>query len=79
MKILKYTDVNATLFDSGPAKKIAARVVIGKDDGANRFYMRVFDLSPPEGIRPSIPMIGNMRCSFTRAKGKSTGTANGIP
>ncbi len=46
MKILKYTDVNATLFDSGPAKKVAARVVIGKDDGANNFCMRVFDIAP---------------------------------
>ncbi len=46
MKIIKYTDVKATHFDNAAAKGIAARVVIGKDDGAQNFCMRVFDISP---------------------------------
>jgi quercetin dioxygenase-like cupin family protein len=45
MKILKYSDVKATQFESGEAKGIAGRVVVGKKDGANNFYMRVFEIS----------------------------------
>lgn len=46
MKIIKYTDVKATNFQSVEIKGVAARVVIGKDDGANNFCMRVFDIAP---------------------------------
>jgi len=46
MKMLDYTDIQATLFDRGEAKGIAARVVIGKETGATNFCMRVFDISP---------------------------------
>lgn len=46
MKIIKYTDVEATHFDSGEIKGIEARVVVGKKDGANNFCMRVFEFSP---------------------------------
>jgi quercetin dioxygenase-like cupin family protein len=46
MKIIKYTDVSPTLFESGEIKGIAARVVIGRKDGANNFCMRIFDISP---------------------------------
>jgi quercetin dioxygenase-like cupin family protein len=46
MKIIKYTDVNATLFESDKAKGVAGRVVIGKSDGADHFCMRVFEISP---------------------------------
>jgi quercetin dioxygenase-like cupin family protein len=42
MKILDYSEVKATHFDSGEAKGVAARVVLGKADGANNFCMRVF-------------------------------------
>lgn len=45
MKVLEYTDVKATHFDSGEAKGVAARVVIGKADGAPNFCMRVFALA----------------------------------
>jgi len=45
MKIIQYTDVKPVLFDSGSAKGIAGRVVIGKSDGANNFCMRVFEVS----------------------------------
>ena len=45
MKIKKYADVKATHFESDKAKGIAGRVVIGKDDGADNFCMRVFEIS----------------------------------
>lgn len=45
MKFIKYTDVKPVLFDGGPAKGIAGRVVIGKNDGANNFCMRIFEVS----------------------------------
>ncbi len=46
MKIIRYTDVQATHYGSGAAKGIAARVVIGKSDGAHNFCMRVFEIAP---------------------------------
>jgi len=44
--IRNYADVTPTLFDNEQAKGIAARVVIGKQDGAQNFCMRVFEISP---------------------------------
>jgi quercetin dioxygenase-like cupin family protein len=46
MKLINYTDVKATHFDNGPARGVAARVVIGKADGAPNFCMRVFEIAP---------------------------------
>ncbi len=46
MKIIKYSDVPPTRFDNGPARGVAARVVIGKADGARNFCMRVFEIAP---------------------------------
>jgi quercetin dioxygenase-like cupin family protein len=46
MKIIPYTDAAATHFDRDPAKGVAARVVIGKNDGARNFCMRVFEIAP---------------------------------
>jgi quercetin dioxygenase-like cupin family protein len=46
MKINPYPQARATHFDSQIAKGIAARVVIGKSDGANNFCMRVFEIAP---------------------------------
>jgi quercetin dioxygenase-like cupin family protein len=45
MKIQNYLDVQATYFDSDIAKGVAGRVLIGKDDGADNFCMRIFELS----------------------------------
>ena len=45
MKIIPYRDVQPTLIDNDKAKGIAARVVIGKNDGANNFCMRVFEIA----------------------------------
>ncbi len=46
MKLISYSDVKATHFDNGPARGVAARVVIGKADGAQNFCMRVFAIAP---------------------------------
>jgi quercetin dioxygenase-like cupin family protein len=46
MKILNYTDAPSTTFDSELAKGVTGRVVIGKDDNAHNFCMRVFTLEP---------------------------------
>jgi quercetin dioxygenase-like cupin family protein len=46
MRIKQYAEVEATHFDSGEAKAVAARVVIGKKDHAENFFMRVFAISP---------------------------------
>lgn len=45
MKIQKYSDVKSTYFDSDVVKGVTGRVLIGKDDGANNFCMRIFELS----------------------------------
>ncbi|MFZ2448342.1 MAG: cupin domain-containing protein [Syntrophobacteraceae bacterium] len=44
--IRKYSDVTPTLFDNEQAKGVAARVVVGRRDGAENFFMRVFEISP---------------------------------
>lgn len=46
MKVIKYRDVTPTHFDNEMAKGVAGRVVIGKNDGANNFCLRVFEISP---------------------------------
>lgn len=51
MKIISYTDIPATAVTNNEAAGIAARVVIGKKDGADHFYMRVFVIAP-EGHTP---------------------------
>ncbi|ACN17316.1 cupin domain family protein [Desulforapulum autotrophicum HRM2] len=44
MKIVDYKGIEPTRFDNGVAKGITGRVVIGKEDGANNFCMRVFEV-----------------------------------
>lgn len=45
MKIAKYADITATHINNDAAKGVAARVVIGRNDGANNFCMRVFEIA----------------------------------
>jgi quercetin dioxygenase-like cupin family protein len=45
MKIIPYTDVKATRIENDVAKGVTARVVIGKNDGAANFCMRIFEIS----------------------------------
>jgi len=50
--VKKYLDVVGQLIDDGKnVKGVTKRVVIGKDEGAENFYMRVFTLEP-EGFTP---------------------------
>jgi quercetin dioxygenase-like cupin family protein len=46
MKVVRYSDVEATRFDNEVAKGVAGRVVIGKNDGADNFCMRIFEITP---------------------------------
>lgn len=46
MQIKEYAEVEATHFDNDLAKGVAARVVIGRQDGGTNFYMRVFEIAP---------------------------------
>jgi len=46
MKLNPYTQALATHFDNDAARGVAARVVIGKGDGAPNFCMRVFEIAP---------------------------------
>jgi len=45
MKIIPYEGIQPTHIDNDSAKGIAARVVIGKNDGADNFCMRVFEIA----------------------------------
>jgi quercetin dioxygenase-like cupin family protein len=45
MKIIPYNDVKAIRIESDVAKRVTARVVIGKNDGATNFCMRVFEIA----------------------------------
>lgn len=45
MKTMKYSEIEPVMIDNDVAKGIAARVLIGKDDGADNFCMRAFELS----------------------------------
>lgn len=45
MKIIAYLEVEPTRFESFQAKGIVGRVVIGKNDNAKNFCMRVFEIS----------------------------------
>ncbi|NVN93432.1 MAG: cupin domain-containing protein, partial [Desulfuromonadales bacterium] len=45
MQVKQFPDITATRIDNDLAKNIAARVVIGKGDGAENFCMRVFELA----------------------------------
>ncbi len=45
MKTVKYTDIEPVEFDSDVVKGVEGRVLIGKDDGAENFCMRVFEIA----------------------------------
>lgn len=46
MKIVRCNEVKGTQSESGKAKGVTVRVVIGKGDGADNFSMRIFDIAP---------------------------------
>nr|NJM02977.1 cupin domain-containing protein [Desulfobacula sp.] len=46
MKILNYKDVLPIVMDNEAVKHVAGRVMIGREDGAKNFCMRVFEMGP---------------------------------
>ncbi|HUX13001.1 MAG TPA: cupin domain-containing protein [Spirochaetia bacterium] len=46
MKVVRYPDVTPTHFDNESAKAVDGRVIIGKKDGAENFFLRVFEIGP---------------------------------
>ena len=46
MKIIEYTDAPTHHYESETAKGVTGRVVIGKQDSAENFCMRVFTINP---------------------------------
>ena len=51
MKIVPYQEIESVTFDSDVVKGIQGRVAIGKDDGAENFCMRVFEIEA-KGFTP---------------------------
>ena len=51
MKIIHYADAASRSFDGAQVRGVTGRVVVGREDGAANFCMRVFELSP-EGYTP---------------------------
>ncbi len=46
MKVINYTKSEAKAFEGETVQGVMGRVVIGKDDGARNFCMRVFTVAP---------------------------------
>ncbi len=46
MKIVNFNDIESIKIDNEVAKGVAGRVLIGKDDGAENFCMRIFEVAP---------------------------------
>jgi quercetin dioxygenase-like cupin family protein len=45
MKVMPYAEAKATEYNNEKVQGVAARVVIGKADGADNFCMRVFEIA----------------------------------
>lgn len=46
MKVIHCSEAPARRFEGGPAENVTGRVLIGKNDGARGFCMRLFELGP---------------------------------
>jgi quercetin dioxygenase-like cupin family protein len=46
MKITHYTDIPVKHFEGNAVKGITGRLLIGKEDGAGNFVMRMFEVEP---------------------------------
>lgn len=46
MLVKIYSEIEPTAYNNETVKGVAARVVLGKQDGANNFCMRVFEIAP---------------------------------
>lgn len=57
MKIIHYSEVKGRGYAAPGLQGILARVVIGQDDGAGHFYLRVLEFSPgAQTLRPFSPL-----------------------
>jgi quercetin dioxygenase-like cupin family protein len=88
MKIKHYSEIQSTAFDGEAVKGVKGRVAIGKDDGAENFCMRIFEVEP-EGYTPRHTHAWEHEIFFFTGKGEvlsdgqwtpvSSGTAAFIP
>lgn len=46
MKIIEYSAIEPTVIDTKDVRGVSGRVVIGRNDGAKNFCMRVFEIAP---------------------------------
>ena len=46
MKIVPYAEIKATHIENDVASGVDGRVLVGKSDGANNFFMRIFEIAP---------------------------------
>ncbi|MBN1366127.1 MAG: cupin domain-containing protein [Syntrophaceae bacterium] len=46
MKIVSYRQITPKNFDNKEIKDVIGRVVIGKREGAENFFMRIFEITP---------------------------------
>ncbi|MBA3009781.1 MAG: cupin domain-containing protein [Proteobacteria bacterium] len=44
MKVINYTDILPVTMDNDMVKNVAGRLLIGREDGANNFSMRLFEM-----------------------------------
>lgn len=51
MKIINYQDILPVVMDNEMVKNVAGRVMIGKEDGAKKFCMRLFEMGK-DGYTP---------------------------
>ena len=51
MKVINYNESKSQQFDGDAVKGVTGRIAIGKEDGANNFCMRVFEVEK-EGFTP---------------------------
>lgn len=78
MNIKSYTSIEPTKFDSDKVKGVAARVVIGKKDGAGNFCMRIFEVSPG-GFTPRHSHDWEHEIFVHSGKGEFLGSAGWTP
>lgn len=51
MKVINYKDVLPVVMDNDMVKNVAGRLMLGKEDGAKNFCMRVFEMGK-DGFTP---------------------------
>ncbi len=69
MKVMKYTEPESQTFDGDTVKGVTGRIAIGKDDGANNFCMRVFEVEK-EGFTPKHSHDWEHEIFFHQGKGE---------